>query len=99
MAAASGAEALALIERGVAVDLLVADVVMPGMGGREVGERVAALLPGLPMLFISGFGRDQVVGAGQLDGRARLLRKPFTVEELAIEVRTLLDASVSRPAG
>jgi signal transduction histidine kinase/CheY-like chemotaxis protein len=99
MAAASGAEALAMIERGVAVDLLVADVVMPGMGGREVGERVAALLPGLPMLFISGFGRDQVVGAGQLDGRARLLRKPFTVEELAIEVRTLLDASVSRPAG
>ena len=72
---------------------------MPDMGGREVGERVAALLPGLPVLFISGFDRHQIVGSGQLDGRARLLRKPFTVEELAIEVRTLLDASVSRPAG
>ena len=99
LAAASGAEALALIEGGAAVDLLVADVVMPGMGGRELGERVAALLPGLPVLFISGFDRDQIVGQGQLDERARLLRKPFTVEEVAIEVRTLLDASVRQPAG
>jgi CheY-like chemotaxis protein len=99
MAAASGAEALALIERGVAVDLLVADVVMPGMGGREVGEQVAALLPGLPVLFISGFERHQIVGAGQLDARARLLRKPFTVEEVAIEVRTMLDSAARPSAG
>jgi signal transduction histidine kinase/CheY-like chemotaxis protein len=91
LAAASGAEALGLIEGGAAVDLLVADVVMPGMGGRELGERVAELLPGLPVLFISGFDRDQIVGQGRLDERARLLRKPFTVEEVAIEVRTLLD--------
>jgi CheY-like chemotaxis protein len=98
LTAASGAEALALIEGGPAVDLLVADVVMPGMGGRELGERVAALLPGLPMLFISGFDRDQMVSQGRLDERARLLRKPFTVEEVAMEVRTLLDASVRQPA-
>ncbi|MBA3893277.1 MAG: PAS domain-containing protein [Gemmatimonadales bacterium] len=99
MAAASGAEALARIKGGVAVDLLVADVVMPGMGGRELGERAVALLPGLPVLFISGFDRDQIVSQGQLDEHARLLRKPFTVEEVAIEVRTLLDAAVRRPAG
>jgi CheY-like chemotaxis protein len=99
LAAASGAEALALIEGGAAVDLLVADVVMPGMGGRELGERVGALLPGLPVLFISGFDRDRIVGQGRLDERARLLRKPFTVEEVAIEVRTLLDASVRPLAG
>ena len=97
MAAASGAEALAVIERGVGVNLLVADVVMPGMGGREIGERAAALLPGLPVLFISGFDRDQIVSQGHLDERARLLRKPFTAEELAMEVRTLLDASVRQP--
>jgi two-component system CheB/CheR fusion protein len=99
MAAASGAEALALIEGGAAVDLLVSDVVMPGMGGQELGERMAALLPGLPVLFISGFDRDQAVSQGRLDERARLLRKPFTIEEFAIEVRTLLDASVRLPAG
>jgi signal transduction histidine kinase/CheY-like chemotaxis protein len=97
--AANGAEALALIEGGAAVDLLVADMIMPGMGGRELGERVAALLPGLPVLFISGFDRAQIVAQGRLDERARLLRKPFTVEEVAIEVRTLLDASVRPRAG
>jgi signal transduction histidine kinase len=91
LAAGSGAEALTLIESGVAVDLLVSDVIMPGMGGRGLGERVEALLPGLPVLFISGFDRDEIVGQGMLDERARLLRKPFTVEEVAIEVRALLD--------
>jgi two-component system, cell cycle sensor histidine kinase and response regulator CckA len=96
LAAASGAEALALIESGVAVDLLVSDVIMPGMGGRELGERVDALLPGLPVLFISGFDRDEIVGQGRLDERARLLRKPFTVEEFAFEVRTLLDGVRAR---
>jgi CheY-like chemotaxis protein len=74
-------------------------MIMPGMGGRELGERVAALLPGLPVLFISGFDRAQIVAQGRLDERARLLRKPFTVEEVAIEVRTLLDASVRPRAG
>jgi CheY-like chemotaxis protein len=69
----------------------VTDVAMPGMGGRELGKRVAALQPGLPVLFISGFDRDQIVGQGRLDAHARLLRKPFTVEEVAIEVRALLD--------
>jgi DNA-binding response OmpR family regulator len=69
------------------------------MGGQELGERMAALLPGLPVLFISGFDRDQAVSQGRLDERARLLRKPFTIEEFAIEVRTLLDASVRLPAG
>ncbi len=92
LAAADGAGALAMITGGAAVDLLVTDVAMPGMAGKELGERVAALLPGLPVLFISGFDRDVIVGQGQLHEHARLLRKPFTVEEVAIEVRTLLDA-------
>ena len=96
--AAGGAEALARMKAGAAVDLLVTDVAMPGMGGRELSERAGALLPGLPVLFISGFDRDHIVGQGQLDERARLLRKPFALEEVAIEVRTLLDTAVRRPA-
>jgi CheY-like chemotaxis protein len=98
LAAANGAEALALIEGGAAVDLLVADVAMPDMGGWEVVKRALALRPGLPVLFISGFNRDQIAGRGQLDEHAWLLPKPFTVEEVAIQVRTLLDAAVKRPA-
>jgi CheY-like chemotaxis protein len=94
LVAASGAEALAMIEQGAKVDLLVTDVAMPSMGGRELGERAAALLPGLPVLFISGFYREQIVGREQLDAGARLLRKPFTVDEVAREVRTMLDAAV-----
>jgi len=98
LAAADGAEALALIEGGAAVDLLISDVVMSGMGGRELGERAAALLPDLPVLFISGYNQDEIIGRRLLDGRARLLRKPFTVEQLAIEIRTLLDAARTPPA-
>jgi hypothetical protein len=62
------------------------------MGGRELSERMAALLPGLPVLFISGFDREQVVSKGLLDERAMLLRKPFTVEEVTDKIRRLLDA-------
>jgi CheY-like chemotaxis protein len=92
LAAASGLEALAMIKGGAAVDLLVTDVAMPGMGGRELSERMAALSPGLPVLFISGFDRDQVVSRGWLDEGALLLRKPITAEKVANEIRKLLDA-------
>jgi two-component system, chemotaxis family, CheB/CheR fusion protein len=99
LGAAGGAEALTLIKGGAAVDLLVTDVAMPGMSGRELSERVIGLVPGLPVLFISGFHREQIVGMGQLDEQARLLPKPFTVEEVALEVRSLLDAAARRTAG
>jgi hypothetical protein len=53
----NGSEALRLLDDGVAADLVLSDVVMPGMGGRELGSRIAKLRPDLPVLFMSGYSR------------------------------------------
>jgi len=88
LAAADGKEALALASRPtVRIDALVTDVVMPGLGGREVAQALAAERPHLRVLFVSGRLPDtSVLGPG-----ARFLRKPFTAEELAGALRAVLD--------
>ncbi len=89
--AATGSEALDLVARGVSIDLLVSDVVMPDLGGPELRRRLLVRHPGLPTLFISGYTEgDPVVTRGG-DGPVAFLQKPFTSEALAREVRGLLD--------
>jgi len=83
LAAGSGAEALALLESGARVDLLFTDVVMPGMSGRELAERVAVLRPGLRVLFATGYTRNAVVHNGTVDPDVQLLSKPFSLDQLA----------------
>jgi signal transduction histidine kinase len=73
------------------IDLLVTDVVMPGMNGRELAERLAAVQPRLRILFISGYPDDDVLRCGVEQGTADLLAKPFTAELLARRVRAVLD--------
>jgi CheY-like chemotaxis protein len=73
------------------IDLLVTDIVMPGMNGRELAERLAATRPRLRTLFISGYPDDEVLRGGVEQGTAELLPKPFTMEVLARRVRRLLD--------
>jgi two-component system, cell cycle sensor histidine kinase and response regulator CckA len=74
--AADGHEALALLEEGEKVDLLVTDLDMPGMSGLELAERVRATRPELGILFISGYA-ERILGAG-LDSEIDLLEKPFS---------------------
>jgi CheY-like chemotaxis protein len=79
--AGCGDEALALASaQGVPVDLLVTDVVMPGMSGLELHERLRRMNPQLKVLFVSGYASD-VVGPG-----VNLLSKPFTPEQLLARV-------------
>ena len=73
------------------IDLLLTDVVMPIMSGREVAERVLASRPGLCVLFISGYAEDPELLAGSLQGRAAFIRKPITPVDLDQAVRALLD--------
>src|SRR5690606_23997296 len=87
-----GGEALELLANGSSgVRLVLSDVVMPGMGGRELGDRVSSSYPGIPVLYMSGYTGEDVVQRGLLDPAAPFLPKPFTPDALGRKVRELLD--------
>ena len=73
------------------VDLLFTDIVMPEMNGRRLADEALRLLPGLRVLFTTGYTRNAVVHNGTLDPGVALLPKPFMVEQLARKVRAVLD--------
>ena len=78
--------------RGGVIDLIITDVVLPGMSGRDLVERVAAVYPGIPTLFMSGYSRDVMDNHGVPNAGVALLQKPFSPEALLLKVREVLDA-------
>jgi len=97
LAAKTGTEALQLSERHEGrIDLLVTDVVMPGIGGRELAERLVASRPGVRVLFMSGYTEDDVLRRGVLDAGAPFLEKPFSPTAFAQKVREVLDGAPGR---
>ena len=94
--APDAAEALRLVERGeVAVDMVITDVVMPGMSGGGLGDRLAVVRPDLPVLFTSAYVDEDVINRGLLEQGRPFLQKPCSPRVLARKVREVLDA---RPA-
>lgn len=90
--AAHGAAALEIINQRDDIHLLFTDIVMPGgLNGRELADRAQRIRPSLKVLFTTGYTRNAVVHHGRLDPGVHLIGKPFTFEELAAKVRTLLD--------
>jgi len=75
---------------GGAVDLVITDVVMPEMGGRELAERLASARPSSKILFVSGYTDDVVIRQGILDKGRPFLQKPFTPQELLTKAREVL---------
>jgi len=83
------------------IDILITDVVMPGIGGRELARKLLLLRPGISVLYLSGYTEDAVVTRGALGPRTAFLQKPFTLQNLAKKVREVLlsrSDSASAPA-
>ncbi|PYO96181.1 MAG: hypothetical protein DMD61_14495 [Gemmatimonadetes bacterium] len=90
--ASDGPSALELSARHAAgIDLLVTDVVMPGMSGRELAERLAPQRPEMKVLYTSGYTDDAMVRQGVLNAGVAFLQKPFVPDMLARKVREVLD--------
>jgi PAS domain S-box-containing protein len=78
------------------IDLLLTDVIMPGMSGAELSKRIARHIPGIKMLFMSGYIDDSVVRQGISENETAFLQKPFTPLSLAKKVREVLDGAAVR---
>ncbi|MGH9612351.1 MAG: response regulator [Bryobacteraceae bacterium] len=90
--ASNGAEALHLLnEYGADVRLLLTDIIMPGIGGVELAQRVTEMCPGIKVLFLSAFSQYALKHHGALIGSAQILQKPITTRTLAEKVREVLD--------
>ena len=90
----NGMEALGLCGLGdCEFDLLITDVVMPKIGGRELAEKFAKTYPQMRVLFISGYTDDAIVRHGVIEAGTYFLQKPFTPNTLAHKVREILNAA------
>jgi two-component system, cell cycle sensor histidine kinase and response regulator CckA len=91
--ARNGADALTIASGlDVRIDLVVTDVVMPGMNGREFVEALNGRLPGIPVLYMSGYTDDDIIRRGLTDSSVAFLQKPFSAKNLTRLVRSVLDA-------
>jgi two-component system cell cycle sensor histidine kinase/response regulator CckA len=87
-----GADALRIVEEsGRQIDLVVTDLVMPEMGGRELAERLRTHRPGLRVLFMSGYTEKVIASGGVMPPNTGFVEKPFTVEQLMRRLREILD--------
>jgi signal transduction histidine kinase/HAMP domain-containing protein len=97
VAAANATEALALVERGQAFDLLFTDIVMPGgLNGRELAREIARQRPGIRVLYTSGYTENAITHHGRLDPDVALLTKPYRKVDLAQMIRKALDPTPDR---
>jgi PAS domain S-box-containing protein len=99
LAARDGAEALAVSQAHAGlIDLMITDVVMPGMNGKQLAEELRALRPGIRVLFISGYPEDAIAHHGVLEEDKAFLQKPCPAAVLLRTVREVLDAPRKVPA-
>jgi PAS domain S-box-containing protein len=89
--AVNAVEALELIARHPSFDLVVTDVIMPQMSGKELYDKIVKSLPSVRVLFISGYTDDALAHHGVLDSELSFLEKPFSPARLAQKVRSVLD--------
>jgi two-component system, cell cycle sensor histidine kinase and response regulator CckA len=95
--ARDGVEGLEMYrDHAEAIDMLLTDVVLPGVVGTELARRIHALEPGIPVLYMSAYPRESLVDEGRMAPGMAALQKPFTEEELLASVRAALGEGFSR---
>ncbi len=87
-----GTEALAQVESGAGFDLLLTDIVMPGLDGIELAQKVSLIAPDMRVMFITGFSAVSLK-AGQAMPNAKVLSKPFHLRDLVLEVDRLFQTN------
>ncbi len=93
LSASSPDEAIAIASRHVGpLDLLVTDVIMPGMNGQTLADQLVAMMPNLKCLFMSGYTDGVMSAGGKLDEQVHFLQKPFSPDALAAKVRRVIEA-------
>ena len=98
LVAASGKDALEIVQGHTGrIHMVISDVVMPQMGGRQLAERLQALRPEIRVLFVSGYTENSILRSGNLVEGEAFLQKPFTPLALARRVRELLDMADGEP--
>jgi DNA-binding response OmpR family regulator len=96
--ARNAADAIQFVEsHDEAIDLVLTDVVMPGMKGRELVEQLAKLRSNLKVLYMSAYSEDDAINIGILSPGTAFIEKPFSPDELAVKVRDILSGNRSRP--
>jgi CheY-like chemotaxis protein len=89
--ASDGAQALVILTVQPRIDLLFTDIVMPDMNGRRLADEARVMRPDLRVLYTTGYTRDAIVHNGVLDPNVTFVPKPFTIDQLAVKVRKMLD--------
>jgi len=96
--AADGAVAMQIaVAHEATIHLLLTDVIMPGMNGRELAQRISEIRPNVKILYMSGYTENVIGHNGMLDAGVRLLQKPFNLRDLKSKVREVLDATPTPP--
>jgi CheY-like chemotaxis protein len=88
--AADTEAAISILNEPTAIDLLLTDVVMPGMNGRALANAALHSRPGLKVLYMTGYSRNAIVHQGRLDPGVSLIQKPFSQNVLAQHIRKIL---------
>jgi PAS domain S-box-containing protein len=90
--ASNGVEALEIVKQNnIKLDLLITDVIMPEMGGKELAEEIVKFVPGIKILFTSGYTDNHIVRSGRLDEGINFLLKPFSIKDISKKIRIILE--------